>query len=92
MNLTPLAAQMASCGEASFYQQHCPDTKMDGDGDGVPAGVAERSLLFEVLPDGMQFRGINRFVQPRAVGRSAGLCVAPQGVEHRIGSLPEVGV
>ena len=36
MNLTPLAAQMASCGEASFYQQHCPDTKMDGDGDGVP--------------------------------------------------------
>lgn len=29
-------SQMASCGEARFYQQHCPDTMMDGDGDGVP--------------------------------------------------------
>lgn len=29
-------SQMASCGEARFYLQHCPDTKMDGDGDGLP--------------------------------------------------------
>lgn len=29
-------SQMASCGEARFYLQHCPDTKMDGDGDGEP--------------------------------------------------------
>ena len=29
-------SQMESCGEARFYQQHCPGTKMDGDGDGEP--------------------------------------------------------
>ena len=29
-------SQMASCGEARFYVQHCPGTKMDGDGDGLP--------------------------------------------------------
>ncbi|MGB3225440.1 MAG: excalibur calcium-binding domain-containing protein [Desulforhopalus sp.] len=28
--------QMTSCEEATFYQQNCPGTKMDGDGDGVP--------------------------------------------------------
>jgi len=28
--------QMASCEEATFYIQHCPNTEMDGDGDGVP--------------------------------------------------------
>ena len=29
-------SQMASCGEARYYLRHCPDTKMDGDGDGLP--------------------------------------------------------
>ena len=29
-------SQMASCGEARFYLQHCPATMMDGDGDGEP--------------------------------------------------------
>ena len=28
--------QMSSCEEATFYQQNCPGTKMDGDGDGIP--------------------------------------------------------
>ncbi|MES2683736.1 MAG: cold shock domain-containing protein [Pseudomonadota bacterium] len=26
---------MSSCAEATFYQQNCPGTEMDGDGDGV---------------------------------------------------------
>jgi len=29
-------SQMSSCKEAKFYQNNCPGTKMDGDGDGVP--------------------------------------------------------
>ena len=29
-------SEMESCEEAIFYLQSCPDTKMDGDGDGVP--------------------------------------------------------
>ena len=29
-------SQMGSCAEARFYLQHCPDTRMDGDGDGEP--------------------------------------------------------
>jgi hypothetical protein len=29
-------SQMTSCEEATYFLQHCPDTKMDGDGDGVP--------------------------------------------------------
>ena len=29
-------SQMTSCEEATFYQQNCPGTTMDGDGDGVP--------------------------------------------------------
>lgn len=29
-------SQMASCEEARFYVAHCPDTRMDGDGDGKP--------------------------------------------------------
>jgi cold shock CspA family protein len=28
--------QMTSCDEAKFFIDHCPNTKMDGDGDGVP--------------------------------------------------------
>lgn len=28
--------QMNSCAEARFFLDHCPGTKMDGDGDGVP--------------------------------------------------------
>ncbi|AXK71227.1 DNA-binding protein [Lysobacter sp. TY2-98] len=28
--------QMHSCEEATFFSQHCPNTQMDGDGDGVP--------------------------------------------------------
>lgn len=29
-------SQMSSCEEARYFIRHCPDTKMDGDGDGVP--------------------------------------------------------
>ncbi|KIM12869.1 MAG: hypothetical protein KU38_03500 [Sulfurovum sp. FS08-3] len=29
-------SQMSSCQEATFYIQNCPNTKMDGDGDGIP--------------------------------------------------------
>lgn len=34
-------SQMSSCEEATFYIQHCPGTKMDGDHDGIPC---ERQL------------------------------------------------
>ncbi|WP_345294579.1 excalibur calcium-binding domain-containing protein [Luteimonas vadosa] len=29
-------SQMRSCTEATYFLQHCPNTEMDGDGDGVP--------------------------------------------------------
>jgi hypothetical protein len=29
-------SQMTSCAEATFFINHCPNTKMDGDNDGVP--------------------------------------------------------
>lgn len=29
-------SQMRSCAEATYFLQHCPNTKMDGDQDGVP--------------------------------------------------------
>lgn len=29
-------SQMSSCAEATFYIRNCPNTKMDGDGDGQP--------------------------------------------------------
>jgi hypothetical protein len=29
-------SEMRSCEEATFFLQHCPNTKMDGDRDGVP--------------------------------------------------------
>ncbi len=29
-------SQMRSCEEATFYINNCPNTRMDGDGDGVP--------------------------------------------------------
>ncbi|MDP2870484.1 cold shock domain-containing protein [Methyloversatilis sp.] len=29
-------SQMTSCDEATFFIENCPDTKMDGDNDGVP--------------------------------------------------------
>jgi cold shock CspA family protein len=29
-------SQMTSCEEAKFFLKNCPDTKMDGDGDGIP--------------------------------------------------------
>lgn len=29
-------SQMRSCAEATYFIQHCPNTKMDGDSDGVP--------------------------------------------------------
>lgn len=29
-------SQMRSCDEAMFFLKHCPDTKMDGDNDGIP--------------------------------------------------------
>lgn len=34
-------SQMTSCQEATFFLQNCPDTKMDGDNDGIPC---ERQL------------------------------------------------
>lgn len=29
-------SQMTSCAEATYFLQHCPDTRMDGNGDGKP--------------------------------------------------------
>lgn len=29
-------SQMRSCDEAKYFLRHCPGTKMDGDGDGIP--------------------------------------------------------
>ena len=29
-------SQMHSCEEATWFLQHCPGVKMDGEGDGVP--------------------------------------------------------
>jgi len=29
-------SQMRSCDEATFFIRNCPDTKMDGNNDGVP--------------------------------------------------------
>lgn len=29
-------SQMSSCAEATWFINHCPGTKMDGDGDGIP--------------------------------------------------------
>jgi hypothetical protein len=29
-------SQMSSCEEATYFIKHCPNTKMDGDNDGVP--------------------------------------------------------
>ena len=29
-------SQMRSCEEATYFLQHCPGTKMDGDRDGLP--------------------------------------------------------
>lgn len=29
-------SQMSSCAEATYYQNNCPGTKMDGDSDGIP--------------------------------------------------------
>lgn len=29
-------SHMSSCAEATFYIQNCPNTQMDGDGDGIP--------------------------------------------------------
>ena len=31
-----LCSQMTSCDEATFFINHCPNTEMDGDNDGVP--------------------------------------------------------
>lgn len=31
-----MCSQMRSCEEATYFIRNCPDTKMDGDGDGVP--------------------------------------------------------
>lgn len=31
-----MCSQMTSCAEATYFIQHCPDTQMDGDGDGSP--------------------------------------------------------
>jgi predicted negative regulator of RcsB-dependent stress response len=29
-------SQMTSCAEATFFLKNCPDTKMDGNNDGIP--------------------------------------------------------
>jgi excalibur calcium-binding domain-containing protein len=29
-------SQMTSCAEATYFIEHCPNTKMDGNNDGVP--------------------------------------------------------
>lgn len=29
-------SQMTSCAEATYFIQHCPSTKMDGNNDGIP--------------------------------------------------------
>ena len=29
-------SQMHSCEEATWFLQHCPDMRMDGDNDGIP--------------------------------------------------------
>lgn len=29
-------SQMTSCEEATYFLRHCPNTQMDGDGDGIP--------------------------------------------------------
>jgi hypothetical protein len=29
-------SQMSSCAEAKYFIQHCPNTQMDGNNDGVP--------------------------------------------------------
>lgn len=29
-------SQMTSCAEATFFLKYCPDTKMDGNNDGIP--------------------------------------------------------
>jgi len=29
-------SHMSSCAEATYYINHCPNTQMDGDGDGIP--------------------------------------------------------
>jgi len=29
-------SQMTSCAEATYFIRHCPNTKMDGNNDGVP--------------------------------------------------------
>ena len=29
-------SQMSSCEEATWFLEHCPGMKMDGDGDGIP--------------------------------------------------------
>jgi cold shock CspA family protein len=31
-----MCSQMTSCAEARYFIRHCPNTQMDGDGDGVP--------------------------------------------------------
>ena len=29
-------SQMKNCAEATYFIRNCPETKMDGDGDGIP--------------------------------------------------------
>ncbi|BCT93686.1 hypothetical protein LYSHEL_27130 [Lysobacter helvus] len=31
-----MCSQMTSCAEATYFVQHCPNTRMDGNNDGVP--------------------------------------------------------
>ena len=31
-----MCPQMTSCAEATYFIQHCPNTRMDGNNDGVP--------------------------------------------------------
>lgn len=39
-------SQMTSCAEATYFIQHCPNTAMDGNNDGVPC---ERQWCSETM-------------------------------------------
>lgn len=39
-------SQMTSCAEATYFIQHCPNTSMDGNNDGVPC---ERQWCSETM-------------------------------------------
>lgn len=40
-------SEMTSCSEAKYFLKHCPGTKMDGDGDGIPCEQQHCSGQFD---------------------------------------------